>query len=94
MLDQKMDIIDNSNIERTHLGRKGLHMKPHCTGKLAVNIIHVLKSLQPQSKMVSSSGHEVLQNLTQKSNTEIEANISHLQTSLPQNDDVISDNLD
>ena len=44
--------------------------------------------------MVSSSRYEVLQNLTQKSNTEIEANISHLQTSLLQNDDVISDNLD
>lgn len=39
------DIIDNSNIDWSHLGRKGHHMTPHGTGKLAVNFIKTLKSL-------------------------------------------------
>ena len=38
-------VIDNSNITREHLGKKGLHLNPKGTGKLAINIIRVLKSL-------------------------------------------------
>ena len=40
-----LKIINNSNIKRSHLGKKGLHMNPHGTGKLAVNFLKVLKSL-------------------------------------------------
>ena len=39
------DVIDNSNITREHLGKQGLHMKPHGTGRLAVNIIKTMKRL-------------------------------------------------
>ena len=39
------DIIDNSNINRKLLGKKGLHMTPHGTGRLAINFIRVLKTL-------------------------------------------------
>ena len=39
------DIIDNDNITRKHLGKKGHHMTPYGTGRLAMNIIKVLKSL-------------------------------------------------
>jgi hypothetical protein len=39
------EIMDNSNIDWSHIGRKGLHLTPHGTGKLAVNIIKKLKSL-------------------------------------------------
>ena len=42
---RELNIIDNSNIIRTHLGKKGLHMNPNGTGRLALNIIKVLKSL-------------------------------------------------
>lgn len=37
------DIINNENINGSHIGRKGLHMLPHGTGKLALNIIKRLK---------------------------------------------------
>ena len=37
--------IDNSNIKREHLERKGPHMNPHGTGKFAVNIVRFLKQL-------------------------------------------------
>ena len=40
------DIIDNSNIETKHLGKKGLHMTPYGTARLAMNYIQVLKKLQ------------------------------------------------
>ena len=40
-----LEIIDNSNITRTHLGKKGLHMNPKGTGRLAINIIKFLISL-------------------------------------------------
>ena len=43
--DLQTDTIDNSNIDLSYLGRKGLHMTPHGTGKLAVNIIRKLKCL-------------------------------------------------
>ena len=43
--DLQTDTIDNSNIDLLYLGRKGLHMTPHGTGKLAVNIIRKLKCL-------------------------------------------------
>ena len=39
-------LINNSNILREHLGRKGLHMNPYGTGKLAINLIRVLKTLK------------------------------------------------
>ena len=40
-----IDIIDNNNITRKHLGKKGHHMTPYGTGRLAINIINTLKSL-------------------------------------------------
>ena len=40
-----VDIIDNNNITRKHLGKKGHHMTPYGTGRLAMNIINKLKSL-------------------------------------------------
>ena len=43
--DLQTDTIDNSIIDLSHLGRKGLHMTPHGTCKLAVNIIRELKGL-------------------------------------------------
>ena len=45
MANRGIRVINNSNIVRSHLGRQGLHMNPHGTGKLAINIINVLKSL-------------------------------------------------
>ena len=45
MSEKGMYVINNSNIVRSHLGKKGLHMNPHGTGKLAINIINFLKSL-------------------------------------------------
>lgn len=39
------DIINNDNITRNHLGKRGHHMTPYGTGRLAMNIIKVLKSL-------------------------------------------------
>ena len=40
-----IEIIDNDNITRKHLGKKGHHMTPYGTGRLAINMIKVLKSL-------------------------------------------------
>ena len=40
-----VEFIDNDNITREHLGKKGHHMTPYGTGRLAINIIKVLKSL-------------------------------------------------
>ena len=40
-----VDIINNDNITTMHLGRKGHHMTPRGTGRLAMNFIRVLKSL-------------------------------------------------
>ena len=45
MSEKGMHVINNSNIVRSHLGKKRLHMNPHGTGKLAINIINFLKSL-------------------------------------------------
>ena len=45
LVNSGLQIIDNSNITRQHLGKRGLHMNPHGTGKLAVNLIKVLKTL-------------------------------------------------
>ena len=45
LINTGIQIIDNSNIERIHLGRKGHHLNPHGTGKLAMNFIKVLKTL-------------------------------------------------
>ena len=59
------DTIDNSNIDLSHLGRKGLHMTPHGTGKLAVNIIknvycnplewHLHIAMKPQLTYMTSA---------------------------------------
>ena len=40
-----MEMIDNDNITRAHLGKKGLHLTPYGTGRLAINIISALKKL-------------------------------------------------
>ena len=40
-----IDVIDNSNILRKHLGKKGHHMTEYGTGRLAINFLRVLKSL-------------------------------------------------
>ena len=39
-------LINNSNILREHLGRKGLHMNPYGTGKIVINLIRVLETLK------------------------------------------------
>ena len=39
------DIIDNGNINGTHLGKKGLHLNVKGTGRLAMNIISYMKCL-------------------------------------------------
>ena len=36
--------MDNSNIERVKLGRKGLHLNDYGTRKLAMNIISLIRS--------------------------------------------------
>ena len=38
-------IIDNNNITRDHLGKKGLHLNPRGIGKLAVNFVKSLRNL-------------------------------------------------
>ena len=38
-------VINNSNIDRKHLGKKGHHMTPYGTSRLAMNFIRVLKTL-------------------------------------------------
>ena len=38
-------VIDNNNISRHHLGKKGLHMNPKGTARLAMNFLKVLKSI-------------------------------------------------
>ena len=38
-------IMDNSNINETHLGKKGLHFNLHGTKKMASNIISLIRSL-------------------------------------------------
>ena len=40
-----LDIVSNDNIEEEDLGRKGLHLKPSGSSKLAKNIIDYLKSV-------------------------------------------------
>ena len=40
-----IDMIDNNNIGAKHLGKKGLHMTPYGTSRLAMNYIQVLKKL-------------------------------------------------
>ena len=40
-----IDIIENSNITSEHLGRKGLHMTPKGTGRLAMNLIAYIQRL-------------------------------------------------
>ena len=38
-------VIDNSNINREHLGKKGHHKTPYGTSRLALNFIRILKKL-------------------------------------------------
>ena len=38
-------ILDNSNIYDVHLGRKGLHLNGRGTGRLALNIMSLIKQL-------------------------------------------------
>ena len=40
-----ISIIDNSNITRDHLGKKGLHLNPRGIGKIAVNFVKSLRNL-------------------------------------------------
>ena len=40
-----LEVIDNDKIGVQHLGKKGLHLTPYGTGRLAINYIKVLKSL-------------------------------------------------
>ena len=44
---KKMDyeLLDNSNINAFHLGEKGLHLNRRGTGKIASNIISLMKRL-------------------------------------------------
>ena len=39
------ELMNNENIGTQHLGKKGLHLNDHGTGKLAINIIRTLQSL-------------------------------------------------
>ena len=41
------ELIDNSNIGKAEIGRKGLHMNGRGTKFLAVNFINILKVLNP-----------------------------------------------
>ena len=41
----KIRILDNSNIGDVHLGRKGLHLNGRGTGRLALNIMSLIKQL-------------------------------------------------
>ena len=45
MAKNNLESIDNSNISCEDVGKQGLHLNPHGTGKLAVNIIKTLKRL-------------------------------------------------
>ena len=45
LVNSEVSVIDNNNITREHLGKKGLHMNTHGTGKLAINMIKMLKRL-------------------------------------------------
>ena len=38
-------ILDNSNIQEEHLGKKGLHLNKRGTGKLALNIMSLIRQL-------------------------------------------------
>ena len=44
-MNMDMEIINNDNINEKYLGKKGLHLIPHGTGKLAVNFIKCVKTL-------------------------------------------------
>ena len=40
-----INIIDNGNINESHLGKKGLHLNTHGIGKLALNFVKYLKGI-------------------------------------------------
>ena len=39
------DIVDNSNIDKSCLGKAGLHLNPKGSGRLAINFISLMRSL-------------------------------------------------
>ena len=39
------DIINNDNIDRSCLGKKGLHLNPKGSGRLAINFISLMRRL-------------------------------------------------
>ena len=41
----QLRILDNSNLNISHLGRKGLHFSNHGTKKMAVNLISLIRRL-------------------------------------------------
>ena len=41
----KVDTVDNSNIGKESLGKKGLHLSPKGSGKLAINFMKKIKNL-------------------------------------------------
>ena len=45
LMKMNIPLINNENIKYEHLGRKGLHLNQHGTGKLAVNFIKALRAL-------------------------------------------------
>ena len=45
MVNRGLRVVDNTNITQMHLGRKGLHLNPRGTSRLAMNMLRMLKSL-------------------------------------------------
>ena len=54
----KLDIVDNSNINATHLNRGGLHLNETGTGKLAINFIKKIKSFKRRCQVTDSSSNK------------------------------------
>ena len=48
-----LDIVDNSNTDKENLGKKGLHLNLRGSGKLAINFIKKIKSLQKNDMMLA-----------------------------------------
>ena len=67
-------------MDLSHLGRKGLHMTPHGTGKLAINIIRKLKGLEQLSRVASSYSDETAANVHDVCTSKIGDNDSLLYT--------------
>ena len=52
----KVDIVENSNIGKKSLRKKGLHLNPRGSGKLATKVMKKIKSLQQQQKKRYDAG--------------------------------------